>query len=1045
MRKGRSTQVLILVLAWLLVPIGGAMAQTTTATISGVVTDETAAVLPGVTVNVKNVATGIVRSTVTQDDGRYLVPELAPGQYEVEGSLIGFQTVVRQGINLTVGRHAIVDLRLKIGEITDRVTVTGEAPLVETTTSSMGGLVGDTQIRDLPLNSRNFVDLALLETGVMHNRVANVRSAATGAGMRINIHGARTEMNNYVMDGTSINSVNQQAIGGVSGLALGVETIREFQVLTSNFSAEFGRNAGGVINVVTKSGTNAFHGSVFEFLRNDNLDARNFFDRGDNPPEFKRNQFGFSAGGPIRRDKTFIFGGYEGLRQGLGLTLIGNVPTAPAREGILPTEKLTVAPGVKPYLDLWPLPNGRNFGDGRAEFLREDTEVTRQDFYQVRLDHIFSPSDSFFVRYTIDDSAVKIPKAIPNWLNTDVTRNQYVTIEEKKIISPTLLNVFRFGFNRSPVHIEETPLDKRMLDPALRLLPNLLLPGLGQLGVGGLTDPGSAGNRPRLRTDNVFQGINILSYSRPSHSVKIGGEVQRIQTNEFENDQGKGRYSFSNLRAFLLAQPTRFDGITNESDLARGWRQTLVALFIQDDMRIHPTLTLNLGLRWEFTTDPNEVNGKSSFLLDPVVDTIPIVGNPSIILPKRNIAPRIGFAWDPFGDGKSSVRGGFGLFHQMLFRQYYFPNGNTLPPFVRRVTVERPLVAFPNPFSRGASISQAPLEIAPVEHKSSDLPYMMHYNLIVQRELMPAMVLTLAYAGSRGLHLGRFKDPNIAIPEVRPDGRKFYRAGLQRRNPAWGAMRLRTLEGKSWYNALEAKLTRQLGGGLQFQASYTWSHTIDDSSNYFSGDSGSKPAHPQDPYDLKAERAHSNFDLRHQLVFNSTWEMPWGKALSGVAGKLFGGWQINNIVSLASGHPLTAVVSPSLDIDGDRGLFSTRPNLVAGKSNNPVLGGPDRYFDVSSFQLQEPGFYGNLGPNTITGPGLATWDFAVLKNIPISGEEKKLQFRAEFFNLLNRSNFAQPNNSVFLAATGVPSGDAGRITDTTTTSRQIQFGLKLLF
>ncbi|MBI2822450.1 MAG: TonB-dependent receptor, partial [Acidobacteria bacterium] len=468
-----------------------ALAQTTTATISGTVKDETGAVLPGVSIRVENPATGMTRTALTDDEGRYRAPELAPGEYQVAASLEGFQTTVRSGIHLTVGRHAVLDIILKVGAVDETITVMEEAPLIETTSAALAGLVSEQQIRDLPLNGRNFVQLTLLETGVVQARTAGT-SAVVGVGLKMSFHGARMDYNNFMMDGTSINSVNQFAIGGASGQAMGVETIREFQVVTSNFSAEFGRAGGGVINVVTKSGTNEFRGSAFYFHRNDNLDARNFFDRDPSeptrrsaPPEFKRNQFGFTAGGPIQRDKTFIFGGYEGLREGLGVTLFGNVPSAVVRQG-------AVVSSVKPYLDLYPLPNGRDFGDGRAEFTRGDTEITRQDFFQLRVDQTFSDADSFFARYTMDDSDKSIPQTLGTWVQNDKVRSQYVTLEEKHIVSATLLNVARFGFNRTVVNYTQTALEPRVLDRALWFFPGSIESSPSTSVSGGNSSPAQA-------------------------------------------------------------------------------------------------------------------------------------------------------------------------------------------------------------------------------------------------------------------------------------------------------------------------------------------------------------------------------------------------------------------------------------------------------------------------------------------------------------------------------------------------------------------------
>ncbi len=1008
--------------------LGQVFAQTS-AELSGVVKDETGAVMPGVNIAVKEVGTGATRTVQTDSQGRYVVLELTPGSYQIEASLTGFQTVLRKGIELTVGRHALVDVDMTVGAVQQQVVVTGEAPLIETTSSTMAGLVNDTQIKDLPLNGRNFVQLSLLESGVVWAR--NVGSSSlNGSGVKMTFHGARPDYNNFMMDGTSING-NTSSIGGASDSALGVDTIREFQVLTSNYSAEFGRSAGGIINIVTKSGTNEWHGSAFEFLRNSAIDSRNFFDPASAPP-FKRNQFGFTLGGPAKKDRTFVFGGYEGLRQSLGQSLLSTVPTAAARLGNLPTGVVTVEPAVKPYLDLWPLPNGRDFGDGTGEFRRSDKDDTRQDFVQGRLDQNFSDTDSFFVRYTIDDSVRHTPRLIPTWIQNTSIRNQYVTIQERKILSPTMLNTFRLGFNRSKSNYVEEALDSRIMNPSLFFIPNSSTPGVGPLGVSSLTEIGYTSNWPQFRVDNVYQVTDTFMLNRGRHALKFGADLQRIQSNENMKFEAS-LYSFASLRNFLVAQPAQFRAVTGDSDWVRGYRQSLVGFFAQDDVRIRQSLTLNLGVRWEFSTNPTEVNGKASHINNPLVDTTVVVGNPWVKLPKDIIAPRFGFAWTPFGNGKTSIRGGFGLFHEAVLR-YYYSDSRILPPFIRTISGTAPAVTFPHP----TVDPNAPTpKIQPMPYEGFKTPYTMQYNLAVQSELMLGTVLTLGFVGSRGLHISFNRDLNNALPTILPDGRFFHGPGLQRRNPAWGEQRYKDFNGDSYYHAFQMSLRRPMSHGLQVQGSYTFSRSVDTSSV--------QSAIPtQNPDDVAAERGLSDFDARHVFTSNFIYDLPF-QNLTGVSRWLIGGWELNGIVSLSTGMPFTVTESAGLDIDRDRVVGNTnRPNLISGKTNNPVLGGPDRYFDTSSFELQQAGFYGNLGRNTVIGPGLATLDAGLQKRFPLR-EKVDLQFRSEAFNLLNRPNFALPTSLVFTALNGIPNGSAGRIRSTVTTSRQLQFSLKLTF
>ena len=1039
------------------------LGQTTTANISGTVTDETGGVLPGAEVSVLNVGTGMTRDTVSDDEGRYRVPELAPGDYEVSGSLVGFQTIVRSGITLTVGRHAQVQLTLRVGEISERVTVTGEASLVETTSSTMSGLVDEQQIRDLPLNGRNFVQLTLLEPGVHQARSAGT-SSVIGGGLKMTVHGARMDYNSFIMDGTSIQSINQQAIGGSSGEALGVETIREFQVLTSNFSAEFGGAGGGVINVVTKSGTNELHGNVFFFHRNDNLDATGFFSnqRNQEKQEFRRHQFGFTLGGPIVQDKTFIFGGYEGLRESLGRSLSANVPTALARTGVLPGGTVTVDPAIPPYLALYPAGNGADNGDGTEDFNSSGDQVTDQDFYQIRIDHTFSDSNSFFGRYTIDDSGKTVPQSIPTWIQSDTVRAQYVTLEDKHIFSSTLLNVARVGFNRTRVAFIQDPLDDRVCcsDQTLWFISNPNVAGLGTFAPSGLGDPGGAINRPKIRLNNTFQYSDTINYTRGTHSLRVGADLQRVQTNEFDTFRGQGAFDWDGLEDFLVNQPSQFVGVTADSEYRRGYRQTQFALFVQDDIDVTPNLTLNLGLRWEFITNPTEVNGRAAHMLLPTVDTTTIPGNPLMILPKDNFAPRVGLAWDPFGDGKTSIRIGAGMFHQMIYRLFFF-SSRLMPPFVTTFQPRGSELVFPDPLGAGFDPATATQSVEPVSYENNHLPYMVQYNLSIQRELLPSTVLTVGYVGSRGQHMGRFRDPNNAIAEICPcaddpgttdfdestlaAGSKYFTSGLSRRNSRFGRIRFKPLEAASWYNALQVKFTRRMSQGLHFQTSYTWSHSNDNASGQLAGDFGNNNVLPQDPYDLKAsEWGRSSFDLTQVLVINFNYDLP-SLDLTGAAGKLLNGWQLSGIANVTDGVPFTA--ENSGDRDRDQARSASRPNLASGASNNPVLGGPDQYFDIRAFELQPQGTYGDVGKNTIIGPGLATFDLALKKETALS-EEADLEFRFELFNLFNRANFNIPSGTIITGSgggTGNFRSSGAQITSTVTTNRQIQFGLKIGF
>ncbi len=1065
------------------------LAQETTATISGAVKDGSGAVIPEAAVRVRNVATGVARSVQTDNQGRYSVTQLLPGNYELETSMAGFQNYLRTGIELTVGRHAVVDVDLQVGEVTQTVEVAGEVPLVETTSASLSGIVSEKQIRDLPLNGRDFVSLSLMEPGVVQARSA-AGGVATGAGLQLSFNGARSRMNNFLMDGTSINSINGMAIGGASGQALGVDTIQEFQVITSNFSAEFGRAGGGVINVVSKAGTNELHGSVFEFFRNDAIDSRRWEDNalanGRKSP-LRKNQFGGTLGGPISSDKTFIFGGYEGMRQRVGNATSAFIPSVAMRQGNLPLAgaACTAAPIsgtqdgancivpiseiVRPYLALWPDPTpGRPIlADGRGEYIRSFSVPTNQDYVQVRVDHNFSEGSSLFARYTIDDSSRTTPQPLPTYDQMDSIRNQYATIGETHIFSPQMLNVFRFGFNRPKVGYTTETTNPLLNNEALWFIPNAPSPGVGPLGITGIANPTLPNNLPRTRLDNVYQLTDTMSYTSGNHAIKFGVDFQRIQTNENDVFRGIGLFTFASMANFLRNIPATFTGVTPGGTAVRGWRQNIMGLFVQDDMKPFQGLTLNLGVRWEFQNDPTEVNGRASHYDGLFTTDTLVVTNPVIKLPIKNFSPRIGFAWDATGDGKTSIRGGYGLYYQMIFRDYFYAN-RTLPPFFTTKSAQSPspLLTFPHP----VALFSAPGAVFNdgAQWDNNKQTYMMQWNMSIQREILPNTLLGVSYVGTRGLFLNRQGDLNTAVPTILPDGRYYYApvngAAPPRRDANFTSTSLRTLSASSTYHGLQTKMTTRFSQSLQAQFAYSWSHVLDNAVGAISGDF-QQSSSPQNPYTMNSsEWGHAAFDLRHVVSANYTYTLPFGNGLTGILGKLLSGWQTNGILSLTTGVPFTVINSATLNTVGrdqsaSAGSNLSRPDLAPGMSSNPTsgttagcagvaagqqLGTPDLYYDPCAFRLQDLGFYGNLGRDTLIGPKFRNFDFALVKNTSL-GENKSLQFRWEVFNIFNHPNFGLPNNTNFLATTGAANAQAGRITTTANDPRQMQFGLKISF
>jgi hypothetical protein len=1048
----------------------------TTGTISGAVTDETAAALPGVEMTATHVDTGITRTVVSDDVGRYRITNLNVGSYEIVASLPGFQSGVRSGLSLTMGREAVVDFTLRVGEITERVQVIGEASLVETTSSSLGSLVDRKTILDLPLNGRDLTTLISLQPGATRSTTGSTGGSA-GFSRDVSISGARPSHSAFLLDGTEVKSIDGGLPAGVSGNFLGGEAVQEFKVERNAYSAEYGGSGGGAINVLSKAGSNIYHGSLYYFHRNDNLDAAEFRAgtvvdssgafAGKIKPEFKRHQYGFSAGGPIITNRTFFFGNYEGLREGRGFTSTLRTLTAAARNGDLPSGQVQVLPGMVPYLALWPLPGpgAIDQGNGTTREAVGRVQPTQEDFYQVRVDHNFSDADSVFARVTRQDSE-RIPPGTLRWDKRQWTYNTFITLEEKKIISPTLLNTLRFSFNRRGLAEEDIETDP--VDPSLLFVPAdkwpLRVPQT--LGIVSVDDLSTLGSDRGLfdRLVNYFQLGEDLVYLRGAHSLKAGFSFRRIQLNGDSNSRKAGDFSFGPIENLLRGEPETWRGeFLPEGIGIRGFRWSLWGWYLQDDWKVHPQLTLNLGFRHEFYTVPTEVNGRIANLKNPFTDTVQaiaentdssIVGttltqwfeNPSL----KSFMPRIGLAWDPTGDGKMAIRAGGGIFYNhiqpQLFRQTAFRGA----PFTlqTRLTGDAPGdIPFIGIYDFIVNQGEGESEIYAFPFDWGRNPHMLQWNLNIQREILPQTALTVGYAGSRGLNLMDIQNLNVAEAE-NVNGRYVFAADAERRNTFYD-LQLRSLESSisSWYHSFQAGLQRRFQAGWQLQLSYTHSRTQDQSSQVssaFRNDSGGVNYYP----DPMMRWSLAAFHLADNFSGSWVWLLPvgpgqqFGADWTGVAGKILGGWQLSGILTLASGPPATVGTSTPRALTRLK-FGSQGPDLAPGGDLSPVTGDPDQYFDVSNFVFAPSRTIGNVGRNTLKAPGVANLDFSLTKNTEVS-EQATLQFRAEFFNLLNRPNFSLPATRVF-GSTGKPSSSAGFISGTTTTSRQIQFGLRLEF
>jgi hypothetical protein len=1025
-------QMLTLILLILCVDAG--RAQAVSASLSGVCTDAAGQLLGEVRVTLKNLDTGIARSAITDAGGRYHMAALAPGKYVAEASKKGFKTEVRQPVNPSVGQETLLNFTLQVGNLEERIEVTADSSFIEAANPALSEVVDEKKIRDLPLNGRDITQLIQLQPGVNVARTDVGDILSGGAGTRITVAGTRPSGSSFMLDGTIINNLGNRVATGATGQLTGIETIKEFRVLTSAYSARFSRVTGGAFDIVTRSGSNAFHGSLFEFIRNDNFDARNFFDL--EKPEFRRNQFGFSLGGALVKNRAFFFGSYEGLRENLGRTVIRTVPDLDARRGMVSGTGIEINPLVQPYLRLFPLPTfDPAAADGSALFVGQFHQRAREDFFTLRLDHYFSESDSLMGRYTFSDSSRLFitEETFPEFPNRDINRPQYVTLRETKIISPRATNELQFGFARSNPAEDIAPTDP------LTALGFITGQPIGTISISGFDVLGTDRNAPRRLTQNSYQIGDHLTLHRGSHILTSGLQFERFQYNVISASRSRGEFIFSNLTDFLRGRARSVEGLLPEaSDVARSYRQSLFGWFIQDEFRPARRLTLTFGLRHEFVTVPSEKHGRLNNLHDPMDEKI-TVGKP-FITAKKNFAPRAGFALDLKG-GRTVLRGGAGIFFDQFLAHQWWNSIIRLAPFAITARATGAAARFPDGLAGLTALGRDAVFAVDYDHGQ---PYVYQYNLNLQHELFSQTVVTAAYVGSRGVKLSREADWNIGAP-----------GNPLRRNPNFTRIRFRTFDANSFYNSLQLGINRRFGGGFQVQGAYTLSKSVDDASSGLGRSEFSNgQQRTSDPFDHKGDRGLSSFDVRQNFILNFTFEIPSRLANHSpdhLLNRLLGGWQMSGILSLSSGTPFTPIIVSDIDGDGTDDN-EQRPNLKPGSSNNPVVGRVEQWFDPQAFASLPAGSRGNLGRNTIIGPGLASFDVALAKKIKLQGlaENLALQFRAEFFNLLNRVNFSIParsNLEIFTTAGAEarPLPNVGRITSTATASRQLQFALRMSF
>jgi outer membrane receptor protein involved in Fe transport len=1058
--KGEPVRIRTTVLLFIILAIPPSLPGQGSVTLFGTVSDSSGGVIPSATITVTHIQTGTVRQTLSGAQGNYLVSHLPIGTYSVRSEAPGFKTFLQENIQVQVDENRRLNIVMTVGSVSESVTVAAELTQVETRSGALKEVVDSQRMVDLPLNGRNPLQLQYLVAG-------SGGRAAQGQAQNesVSINGSRTNSNNYALDGGD----NHDPYFNTPAVFPSPDALEEFGIQTNAYGADKGRNAGAFMNAVTRSGTNRFHGTLFEFLRNEVLNARNFF--ANDVPPFKRNQFGGTLGGPLRTDRTFFFVSYQRTSQRSAPgSVTATVLTAeqrtgdfsalgrPVRDpqggnfpnGVIPPSRLN--PASLKFLEAFvPLPN-------RAQGLYTFASQERidDDQFITKLDHHFTPANHLSGRllYNFNDRD-EATGNLPGFLARIEYSNWNVAVIDTHIFSPTIVNSFTFSYN---------DIDRRQLS----IVPgNKTWNDFGAQFTRAFTADAPAGHDTQV--DSYFQAFsrfplnhfrksfqfsNALSLDRGKHFIRIGGDLRRSILDLQELFRGdpfvRFRATFTGDAAadFMIGRPTQTEQIAEDSNRPRA---TEYALFVQDDWKISPRLTLNLGLRWDpylpFIDLDDKFSqvrlGQQSTIFPNAPPGILFAGDPGIpraTIQKSlgNLGPRFGFAFDPSGSGKTSLRGGYGIFYSQI-RQQAHNQISTNQPYSIKLTINNPPLGLDNPYSETGN----PFPFAAPRTQEERAAYrfllpltvtqwnpdfrnavVQQWNLNLQRELFESYIVTAAYVGSKGNHLFMTTQANPAIfgaPGATADSRRLLA-------PIFAAITDQNSRGNSTYHSMQLTLNKRLSGRVTLLSNYTWSKLLDDSSGDGDG--------PANPFNIRAEKALSGFDIAHRFVSSFIWQLPEFAGSGAVVRHLFGGWETNGIVALESGRPFTVLSgrdnSASL-VNQDRADLVGNPHLDTDRPRSELI---NEYFSRAAFAQNPPGTFGTAGRNILIGPGSASVDFGVIKNFALS-ERQRVQFRTEVFNLFNRVNLGQPNANL-------SSNTFARITSAGS-PRVIQLALKYIF
>jgi hypothetical protein len=1097
--RGRIGFWALLVLSLGVLAIGNLQAQAEKATLSGTAFDVSGAVVVGAAIEAKNINTGNAYSAVTDGQGRYILPEMAVGTYDVSAQQAGFQKMVQTGIMMTVGARRVLDFKLAVGQPVDVVEVTGQASTVDIETAAVSSLIAPAQMENLPLNGRNFTDLLSLSAGV-----ATVPATGGGGGQsattygqstNYSISGSRPVGTAYMLDNTDIRNQMDHGAGiSVMGSSLGMEAIQEFTILTNTYSAEFG-GTGAAVNAVTKSGTNDFHGTVYEYFRNSVLDAANYFDVPGQKPSFKRNNFGASVGGPIKKDKAFFFFNYEGLRSSTGLTNRAVVPTSLPElftaGGMTQNQsgqwvgrpfgpegpEIPINPVVEEIFSLYPLaqsssqcPNvsGINLLQGTGLFCSSENAIGDIDYLLGRIDYNLGDRDTLFGRYVRESGYQVIPYVytqVPGYPELDWERNQYFTISERHMFSPKIVNEARFGYVR--LFTETANGGKTGTGTALQQVPGRqdmdFSPGHG------LSSLGPTPSSPSRPVMNRYSIGDSVFMSLGAHSLRFGFSMTRMQLNTIWNQYSGGAWIFANLSGGIPGTPfggalygmpllgvnaagpeysyTTPDGKNYPFNPSRYWRQTYISPYIQDDWKITKRLTLNFGLRYEWASNPTTV-GEPVFVIDNIASPNttpddfygakhPFINNPN----SMNFDPRIGIAWDPFGDHKTSVRAGFGLFHEPVTSRTYANNNTSFHPntplfFSFFTTGLFPLLPndpnqiIESPIMGNKAAKNTIAWYYALPNTVDNAPYVMQYNLTIQRELAAGTVLTLGYNGSTGKNL--FLWSNVNPPLAFSDQSSQWQqdninnfpgatgqgsrgeitnpfVGLYT-NPNFQAVEGVTPTARSSYNAMQISLNRQFAKDLVGNIAYTWSKCLDNASATNSSEQGQWAVY--NAYDPDFDYGPCSFNSDHVFTANALYRLPFKGNWA------VDGWQIGTIVTTYTGLPFNLQNQFGGQYQSATGgaTEGERPNVVPGC--DPMTKSRSQWYNPECFVYAPYGTLGNSSRNSLHNPNFFNIDFSIVKNTKLT-EKLNMQFRTEFFNILNHPNFYFGSQAYLMGTAGI--------------------------